>query len=75
MAQRTVVRLTDDLDGSEAATTITFSFDGVQYEIDLNKPNAADLREAVDPYVDAVPPSRRSSQGSWWRAVASAGVR
>jgi hypothetical protein len=53
MAKSTVVYLTDDLDGSEANETITFGFDGKTYEIDLNKKNAAALRKALKPYVDA----------------------
>jgi len=37
------VVLIDDLDGTEAAETITFSIDGVTTEIDLSKQNAANL--------------------------------
>ena len=53
MAQRQVVVLEDDLDGGEAAETITFGLDGVTYEIDLSKAHAEDLREALSPYVTA----------------------
>ena len=53
MAQKTVVLLQDDLDGSEAAETITFSLDGVSYEMDLSEANAAELRERFAPYVAA----------------------
>lgn len=45
MAQRTVVLLVDDIEGGEAAETITFALDGVSYEIDLNDKNAAQLRD------------------------------
>ena len=51
MAQKTVVLLQDDIDGSEAAETITFSLDGVSYEIDLSSSNAGNLRAALAPYV------------------------
>jgi hypothetical protein len=51
MVQRTVVQLTDDLDGSEAAETISLSLDSAQYEIDLNQEHAADLREVLAPYL------------------------
>jgi hypothetical protein len=44
MAQRVQVLLIDDLDGSEGAETISFSLDGVSYEIDLSEKNAAKLR-------------------------------
>ena len=47
MAQRTIVLMTDDLDGSEAVETVTFGLDGESYEIDLSEENAADLRECV----------------------------
>ncbi|HET8599042.1 MAG TPA: Lsr2 family protein [Segeticoccus sp.] len=45
MAQRVQVLLVDDLDGGDAAETVTFALDGVTYEIDLNDTNAAQLRE------------------------------
>ena len=45
MAQRVTIVLEDDLDGAAAEETVTFGLDGVSYEIDLNKENAAKLRE------------------------------
>lgn len=51
MAQKTLVLLQDDIDGSEAAETINFTLDGVSYEIDLSERNAAKLREAMAPFV------------------------
>lgn len=51
MAQRTLVQLTDDVDGSEATETLTFGLDGTTYEIDLNDAHAEDLREILAPYV------------------------
>ncbi|KPI29852.1 Lsr2 [Actinobacteria bacterium OK074] len=53
MAQRVVVTLSDDIDGSEAAETIVFGLDGKSYEIDLNQANAKKLRKALAPYVEA----------------------
>jgi len=35
MAQKTIVILTDDIDGGDANRTVTFSLDGTSYEIDL----------------------------------------
>jgi Lsr2 len=52
MAKTVFVKLTDDLDGSEADETIEFSLDGKSFEIDLNKKNAAALRKAFDEYVE-----------------------
>jgi hypothetical protein len=51
MAQRVNVILVDDLDGSDAAETVSFGLDGVDYEIDLNEEHAAELREALALYV------------------------
>jgi hypothetical protein len=57
MAQRTVVRLVDDLDDTEivdgAGETVNFALDGRQYEIDLTNKHADDLRAALDRYVRA----------------------
>ncbi|MEV4915513.1 Lsr2 family protein [Streptomyces tirandamycinicus] len=53
MAQRVVVTLSDDIDGGEAAETVSFGLDGKSYEIDLNPANAKKLRTALAPYVAA----------------------
>ncbi|HZN74459.1 MAG TPA: Lsr2 family protein [Micromonosporaceae bacterium] len=60
MARREIVVLEDDLDGGDAAETVKFGLDGVQYEIDLNSKNAGKLREAISPYVTA---GRRVGRG------------
>jgi hypothetical protein len=52
MAQTVIVRLTDDLDGTDAGETISFSLDGKAYQIDLNKKNAATLRKAFSTYIE-----------------------
>lgn len=64
MAQKTIIRLTDDVDGSEATETVSFGLDGTTYEIDLNDEHAADLREVLAPYVSV---ARRAGGGG--RAV------
>ncbi|HEX3826083.1 MAG TPA: Lsr2 family protein [Sporichthyaceae bacterium] len=51
MASKTLVFLEDDLDGSEAEETVSFSLDGVAYEIDLSAKNANKLRDALALYV------------------------
>lgn len=51
VAQKTQVVLIDDIDGGRADETVTFSLDGVSYEIDLSDEHAAELREAFKPYV------------------------
>lgn len=71
VAQKVSVVLVDDLDGSEADETVSFTLDGSSYEIDLNWSNAAALRDALAPWVGAArragrassaPASRRSSR-------------
>ena len=52
MAQKVLIQLVDDLDGSTAEETVTFGLDGTTYEIDLNKKNAIKLRAALTGYVD-----------------------
>jgi Lsr2 len=51
MAQKVQVILVDDIDGGSAEETVSFSLDGVSYEIDLSTPNAAKLRDTFAPYV------------------------
>ncbi|GDY30459.1 histone-like nucleoid-structuring protein Lsr2 [Gandjariella thermophila] len=53
MAQKVLVQLVDDLDGSTAEQTVEFALDGVQYQIDLSDKNAGALREALEPFVSA----------------------
>ncbi|WP_328340631.1 Lsr2 family protein [Streptomyces violaceus] len=65
MAQKVVVTLFDDIDGSEAAETIAFGVDGKSYEIDLNEGNADELRKALAPYVEAG--RKRSRSGKVYR--------
>lgn len=50
MAQRLKVVFLDDLDGSDADQTMTFSLDGQWYEIDLSSENLRRLREALAPF-------------------------
>lgn len=51
MAQKVQVLLVDDIDGSKADETVTFSLDGAQYEIDLSTAHAAQLRGALAPWL------------------------
>lgn len=56
MAQRTVVQLLDDLDGSDitdGGETVSFALDGSSYEIDLGSVHAAELRAALQPFAAA----------------------
>lgn len=73
MAQRVNVVLVDDIDGSDAAETVTFGLDGAQYEIDLSADNADKLREALATYVGhgRRAGGRRRSSGSGGRSSGS----
>jgi len=53
MAQKVLVQLIDDLDGTSSAdvTTVQFGLDGVTYEIDLTESNADRLRDLLTDYV------------------------
>jgi hypothetical protein len=54
------VVITDDLDGSEDAETVSFGFHGVTYEVDLGKKNQAKLERALAPFIEA---GRRAPSG------------
>jgi hypothetical protein len=52
MAKKVQVLLVDDLDkSSEADETVSFSLDGVSYEIDLTSANAAKLRDGLATWI------------------------
>jgi hypothetical protein len=53
VASRTIIEVTDDLDGSKADETLHFSLEGTEFEIDLSKVHADGLRAALDPYMRA----------------------
>ena len=65
MAQRTIVQLTDDLDGKPIpdgkGETIRFGLDRPDYEIDLADKNAKALRDTFAKYVSA---ARRTGAGT-----------
>jgi len=51
MAKTVIVKLTDDIDGGDAAETVHFSLDGKSYEIDVNSDNASRVRAAFAPFI------------------------
>jgi nucleoid-associated protein Lsr2 len=59
MASIVSVVVSDDIDGSPNARTVTFGFDGVSYEIDLAENNRAKLARDFAPYLGA---ARKASQ-------------
>jgi nucleoid-associated protein Lsr2 len=69
VARNEIVRLVDDLDGSEAVDTVSFGLDDSEYEIDLNDEHIDQLRGGLMPYIKAgrkvgAGPSRRQASAA-----------
>ncbi|MBC7558637.1 MAG: Lsr2 family protein [Dermatophilaceae bacterium] len=73
MVQRVQYMLVDDLDGSEAVETVSFSLDGVSYEIDLTAANAKKLRNDLAAWLGHA--RRAGGRKSSRKAGASGGER
>lgn len=71
MAQRVEIVLEDDVDNGPANQTVTFSLDGVEYEIDLSDNNAEKLRSDLAVWVGHA----RRSGGRRKRAAAKTDTR
>ena len=67
-----MTRLVDDLDGSEAVATLSFSLDGLSYEIDLSEPHLVAFQQALAPFVSA---ARKVSGTSRVREAAAVPAR
>ena len=66
MAKSTVVTVTDDIDGSAGAETVSFSFDGQSYEIDLGTQNLNKFTKSLQPFIDS---GRRAARQSTSRSA------
>lgn len=66
MAKVVVVKLVDDIDGTDAHETVTFALDGINYEIDLTSEHAAELRAAFAQWIGK---GRRASGRKTTRAA------
>ncbi len=51
MAQKVQTLYIDDIDGGEAAGTVRFGLDGVDYEIDLSAEHTDELHTALGTYI------------------------
>ncbi|MDQ2729228.1 MAG: Lsr2 family protein [Actinomycetota bacterium] len=51
MAKETIIRITDDIDGSEAVESIRFGFRGTNYSIDLNAKNVAAIEKSFEKWI------------------------
>jgi hypothetical protein len=65
VATKITVALEDDLDGGPAVETVRFAVGGTEYEIDLNKKNAAAFRRQLAPFIEH---ARRAGRGPRRRA-------
>ena len=80
MAKTIITQVTDDIDGSKNAETVSFSLGTDQYTIDLSGKNRAKLEAALKPYIEAatkvsVRSRRRGTSASRTRSsVSSDGV-
>jgi len=72
MAKSVHVVVSDDLDGSEGAETVSFGVDGLSYEIDLSEKNRAKLDKAFAPFLEH---GRRVSQRRRPSAARTTGPR
>lgn len=45
--------ITDDLDGSPAAEAVSFTVDGLAYEIDLGAANRERMQKLLQPFIDS----------------------
>jgi hypothetical protein len=76
MAQKTIVQLIDDLDGtsSDSIETVTFGLDGAVYEIDLSDDNAETLRDNLAEFITSGRRTGgRAKRGTTTPATAGAG--
>jgi hypothetical protein len=52
MAKNTITQITDDIDGSPDAETVSFGFQGSSYTIDLSAKNMDKLTKALAPFIE-----------------------
>ena len=66
MAKTIITQVTDDIDGSKNAETVSFSLGTDQYTIDLSGKNRAKLEAVLKPYIQAATkvPARSRRRGT-----------
>jgi hypothetical protein len=76
MAQKVVTTITDDIDGSDADDSLEFTWEGLEYRIDLSEKNADKFRKVMAPYLAAAQRvggrARRSKTTSTSRSASDA---
>ena len=73
MAKQIVTNFVDDLDGTKAEGTVSFTFDGQALEIDLSKKNRTALEKLLAPYLGAARKASGSTRGRKAKASTSVG--
>jgi hypothetical protein len=53
MAKTIITQVTDDIDGTKNAETVSFSVGNDQYTIDLSRKNRSKFEAALKPYIQA----------------------
>jgi hypothetical protein len=53
MATKITTSYVDDIDGTDASGTVSFTYDSKSYEIDLSDKNKKSLEDALAPYIKA----------------------
>ena len=66
----TTTEYIDDIDGTKAAVTVSFAYDGTSYEIDLSKKNSTAFAKLLQPYVDSARKARAGSHSTGRRRSA-----
>jgi hypothetical protein len=64
MAKKITTSITDDLDGSDGAKTVSFSLDGVSYSIDLAAKNEEKLRKALQEFINHAARQRTTTKAA-----------
>lgn len=75
MAQKHTVQLVDDLDGTKAAETVCFSYDGAQFEIDLSARNARNFKRIFSGYAEHARTVGRHARPRRKSSVKAAAIR
>lgn len=70
------VMITDDLDGSTPAEEVAFTWDGVNWSIDLSEKNRKKMADALKPFLDKAHPAQvAQARSAAPRRAAKAGDR
>ena len=75
MAQKVVREFIDDIDGSVAERTFTFTVDGTAYEIELSSENIAEFKAAIGGFIESARKVKATSNGQRQRGASPTDLR